>query len=92
MCTASSDVCKPHRSSECYINKCGVTSYHQEEKPSKLSQDAVDKGGGGRCVPNTSTPRPHHCLGKEVALKAVCAYSDAMHLWASDPVDPGIKS
>lgn len=37
-----SDVRKPHWSSECYINKCGVISYHQEEKPSKLSRDAAD--------------------------------------------------
>lgn len=36
-----SDVRKPHWSSECYVNKCGVISYHQEEKPSKLSRDAA---------------------------------------------------
>lgn len=42
MCTVISDVCKPHWNSECNINKRGMTSYHQEEKPLGLSKDAVD--------------------------------------------------
>lgn len=71
MCT-----CKPQWSSECYTNKCSVTSYHQEEKLSDTRQprEAEDWAGG---VPNTqtctSTP-PRTVTSANTVLKAVGTY------------------
>lgn len=46
-----SDVRKPHWSSECYVNKCGVISYHQEDHPSCQGMQWIGVGLGMSKVP-----------------------------------------
>lgn len=92
ICAVISDVCKPHWSSECYINKCGVTFLPPGRETIQAVNGCSGPGGSGAVLNKSLHTSPHHCLGKDVVLKAVCTYSDATHLWGSDPVDPGIKS